>query len=116
MTDILAIEQAVAARLLTKTSAEWDVLFAQAKAVAGGVQSLEQTLASGQTNGSRPTSTGRNQGWPHNRSQPLAIASMTPFFGPTGDVPLLGQHSTEVLKDFDYSDDDIAPIGYPTGR
>jgi len=109
MTDILAIEQAVAARLLTKTSAEWDVLFAQAKAIAGGVQSLEQTLASGQ-----PTARGLLQRV-ETKAGPQQVTTAgyrinDTVFGPTGDVPLLGQHSTEVLKDFDYSDDDIAQL------
>ena len=35
---------------------------------------------------------------------------MRPFLAQPVRCRLLGQHSTEVLKDFDYSDDDIAQL------
>lgn len=109
MTRIKTIEQDVVARLLTKTSAEWDACFAQAKAVAGGVQSLEQTLAGGQ-----PAARGLLQ-QVETAAGPQQVTTAgyrinESVFGPAGEVPLLGQHSTAVLKAFNYSDDDIARL------
>tara|TARA_B110000503_G_scaffold74333_1_gene114791 strand:- start:10075 stop:11259 length:1185 start_codon:yes stop_codon:yes gene_type:complete len=100
------IESAVEAQLQTKTSAVWDQIFSTEKVVAGGVQSLEETIASGQPAARQLTQEVASAAGP----QQVTTAGYRindGVFGPDGGVPMLGQHSSDILLELGYTSADI---------
>ncbi len=100
------LEAAVEAVIATRTAADWDAVFAEAGVVAGGVQDLGEVLASGQPAARQllaevETATGPSQ---VTTTGYLLNGESLP---PTSGVPLLGEHSREVLLDHGYTSEEV---------
>lgn len=98
-----AVTEAAEAVLLGRTRAEWDALFSAAGVVAGGVRDLVEVLETGQPDAREllteiDTAAGplevTNNGYRINGE----------VFRPTGGVPLLGEHSREVIGELGWDD------------
>ncbi len=112
------IQALVAARLLDKTTAEWDEIFAGAGVVGGGVRELAEAFASGQ-----PEARGITEpletpvGDIHVTTNGYRINDRT--WGPRSSVPLLGEHSRDVLRELGRDDaaiDDLVARGVISQR
>lgn len=114
------VEEAVEAVIATRTATEWDAIFAEAGVVAGGVRDLGEVLATGQPAARQllsevETATGPSQ---VTTTGYLLNGESLP---PTSGVPLLGEHSREVLLDHGYTVGEVdglieeSVVGVPPG-
>ena len=97
------VDAAAEAVLATRTSAEWDDVFAAEGVVGGGVRDLSEVLATGQPAARQfltevPTATG-----PVTVTTGGYLVNGSPFT-PTSGVPLIGEHTVEVLGELGYDD------------
>ncbi len=91
------IEQAVSLRLLEKTSLAWDAVFAEEGVVAGGVRDLAEVMATGQPEARELLSEVETEvGSMQVTNAGYRINDRV--FRPSASVPLLGEHSREILK------------------
>jgi len=100
------IEAAAEAAIATRTAGEWDAEFAAAGVVGGGVQELTEVLATGQPAARQllaevDTAAGPSQ---VTTSGYLLNGESLP---PTSGVPLLGEHSRDVLLELGYAATEI---------
>ena len=98
--EILA---AVSERLLEKTALEWDAIFSELGVVGGGVRELAEVFATGQPEARQVTA-------------PLETAAgeirvttngyrvNDEIWGPRSGVPLLGEHTREILRTLELAD------------
>lgn len=100
------IDAAVEARLLEKSSAEWDEIFTRARVVAGGVQDIGQVLKSGQP-AARELLMEVSSAYGSHQVTTAGYRVDGTVYGPEGDVPSLGQHNTEILREIGYDDGEI---------
>lgn len=92
------IEAIVAARILEKTTAEWDQIFAEAEVVGGGVAELSEAFATGQPQAREITSPlDTPVGEIHATSNGYRTNDVV--WGPRSSVPRLGEHSREILTE-----------------
>ncbi len=114
------VEAAAEAAIATRTATEWDAIFAEAGVVAGGVKDLAEVLDTGQPAARQllaevDTATGPSQVTTNGY---LLNGQALP---PTSGVPLLGEHSREVLLEHGYGAADVdrlvsaAVVGVPEG-
>ena len=103
------LEDAVEARLKTKTTEEWDAVFTDLGIVAGGVRDLVSVHATGQpearelfTEQQNETGTLRvtNNGYRVNNK----------VFRPNGPPPRLGQHTRAILTELGVEDQTISEL------
>lgn len=103
------IERAVEERLKTKTSMEWDEIFVQHRVVAGGVKTIEEVLASGQP-AARGLLAEVHSAFGDHQVTTAGYRVDDSVYGPRGDVPVLGQHTREILGELGYSANQIQDL------
>ena len=91
------IERAVSSRLIEKTSVEWDAVFAEEGIVAGGVRDLAEVMATGQPEARELLSEVEGAAGPVQVTT-AGYRINDQVFSPAGSVPLLGEHSREILE------------------
>jgi crotonobetainyl-CoA:carnitine CoA-transferase CaiB-like acyl-CoA transferase len=96
------IDEAVANALLTRSSADWDAVFHNAGVVAGGVQTLEEVIGTGQPDACELISEVDSRTGPTRVTNAGYLVDGEPFV-PTSGPPLLGRHTNEVLSRLGYS-------------
>ena len=96
------MESAVEARLVTKTSAQWDAIFADHGAVAGGVRDVEAVLETGQP-AARQLLGGVMSGIGEIQVTNAGYLFDDEPFAPRGDLPNLGGDTRAVLESLGYS-------------
>ena len=95
------IQALVEARLLERTTDEWDRIFAEAGVVGGGVRELAETFASGQPDArgvTEPLNT--PVGEIHVTTNGYRINDQV--WGPRSTVPMIGEHSRDLLGELGY--------------
>jgi crotonobetainyl-CoA:carnitine CoA-transferase CaiB-like acyl-CoA transferase len=95
------IERAVERKLLERTAEEWDAIFSEAGVVAGGVRDLIGVLATGQPD-SRDLLTEVESAAGPFQVTTSGYRMDGEVLAPTSGVPLLGQHTREVLDELGY--------------
>ncbi len=100
------IDTAVEAKLIEKTSAEWDAVFKAAGVVAGGVQDLKAVLDSGHLHERELISEVASPAGTHQVTT-AGYRISDAVFGPEGAVPGLGEHSRAVLVELGFTDVEI---------
>ena len=103
---ILEVEAAVEAKLVERTAVEWDQVFADAGVVGGGVKSIEEVFATNQPESRQlfaevESAAGTMQA----TTNGYKLNGTT--FKPQSGIPLLGEHTREVLTELGYHDEDI---------
>ena len=101
----LAVEQ----KLAERTAEEWDAIFSEAAVVAGGVRNLAEVLATGQPE-SRNLLTDVESAVGTFRVTTNGYRINDETWGPRSGVPLLGEHSREILKGLSLTDEQIASL------
>jgi len=97
------IQALVEARLLERTTDEWDRIFAEAGAVGGGVRELAETFASGQPDARGITEPLHTPvGEIHVTTNGYRINDQA--WGPRSSVPMLGEHSRDLLGELGHDD------------
>lgn len=100
------IEVAAETAIASRTADEWDAVFAAAGVVGGGVQELTEVLATGQP-------AARQLLAPVDTAAGVSQVTTNGYlvngqsFPPSSGVPLLGEHSREVLLECGYSEPEI---------
>ena len=100
------IDAAVEAALASRSAAEWDSIFAEAGVVAGGVQNLAEAMATGQPAARQLTVEVDSTAGPC-RVTTNGYLINGEALAPQSGVPLLGEHSREVLAEVGYSSSEI---------
>ena len=103
------IEAEVEVRLLTRTSAEWDAIFAERGVTAGGVRSLEEVLAGGQAEARGLLTDAESQAGPV-RVTTAGYRINDEVFAPDAQIPELGRDTVEILSEAGLDDRDIAEL------
>ena len=103
------IEPRVEAVLLEKTAAEWDVIFAGADVVAGGVRDLMEVFDSGQP-AARELLTDVETALGSRTVTTAGYRINDMVFGPDGSVPGLGEHTREVLSGLGHGPEEIESL------
>lgn len=97
------IQALVEARLLERTTDEWDRIFSEAGAVGGGVRELAETFASGQPDARGITEPLHTPvGEIHVTTNGYRINDQA--WGPRSSVPMLGEHSRDLLGELGHDD------------
>lgn len=99
---ITEIQDQVEYTLLTKTSAEWDDIFSEARVVAGGVRNLIEVFATGQP-AARELLTDTRSAVARHQVTTAGYRINDRVFGPEGGVPLLGEHTRDILAELGIS-------------
>ena len=103
------VTQAAEAALAERTRLEWDALFSEAGIVAGGVQYLDEVLASGQPAARELLSEVSSA------AGPLQVTNNgyrinDGVFRPEAGVPQLGEQTLEVLGELGLNEDEISDL------
>jgi len=109
MAKMPEIEARVEEILLTKTAAQWDELFSSAGVVAGGVKGLVEVLDNGQT-AARELMTSVSSDFGEHQVSTAGYRINEQVFRPGDRVPNLGEHTSSVLKDLGYTEDEITAL------
>jgi crotonobetainyl-CoA:carnitine CoA-transferase CaiB-like acyl-CoA transferase len=109
MAQMPQIEAKVEEVLQQKTVAQWDVIFSDSGVVAGGVKDLIEVLETGQPEARELTTKVESAYGEHQvTSAGYRINDVT--FKPDTHVPLLGEHTNDVLTALGYSEIEIARL------
>lgn len=103
------VESEIEKKIAERTAEEWDNIFSKAKAVAGGVRSLDEVLATGQPEArellsSVETAAGNMQV----TNSGYRINNQT--YRPKSGIPRLGEHTREILSDLGYDGSQIEDL------
>lgn len=101
------IEAKVEDVLLQKSTAEWDVVFSNCAVVAGGVSDLVEVFQSGQPE-ARELTTNVESAYGTHEVTSAGYRINDSVFRPEKNVPILGEHTSEVLTALGYSKTEIA--------
>lgn len=113
------IDRAAEAAIATRTALEWDAVFAEAGVVGGGVHDLSEVLATGQPEARQLLAEVETAVGPSQVTTNGYLLNGEAF-PPTSGVPLLGQHSRQVLQELGYGEAEIdrlvdsSVVGVPT--
>jgi crotonobetainyl-CoA:carnitine CoA-transferase CaiB-like acyl-CoA transferase len=100
------IEAKVEEVLQQKTAAEWDEIFSQSGVVAGGVKDLVEVFQTGQPAARELTTTVESVYGEHQVTS-AGYRINDEVFRPGTHVPILGEHTKEVLAALGYSESEI---------
>ncbi len=100
------VDRAAEERLLQRTAEEWDRIFSEAGIVAGGVRDVETILASGQPL-ARELLTDASSRAGDLKVTTAGYLMNGQAFGPAPQVPMLGEHSREVLLEAGFSSEQV---------
>ena len=103
------IELDVERVLKSKTTAEWDEVFSKFGVVAGGVKDLIEVLATGQPE-ARDLLTTVNSSFGNHQVSTIGYKINDSTLKPGTHVPLLGEHTEEVLLELGYSNEKISDL------
>lgn len=103
------IESDVERVLKSKTTAEWDEVFSKFGVVAGGVKDLIEVLATGQPE-ARDLLTTVNSSFGNHQVSTIGYKINDSTLEPGTHVPLLGEHTEEVLLELGYSNEQISDL------
>ena len=103
------IESDVERVLKSKTTAEWDEVFSKFGVVAGGVKDLIEVLATGQPE-ARDLLTTVNSSFGNHQVSTIGYKINDSTLKPGTHVPLLGEHTEEVLLELGYSNEKISDL------
>ena len=103
------IESDVERVLKSKTTAEWDEVFSKFGVVAGGVKDLIEVLATGQPE-ARDLLTTVNSSFGNHQVSTIGYKINDSTLKPRTHVPLLGEHTEEVLLELGYSNEQISDL------
>ena len=103
------IESDVERVLKSKTTAEWDEVFSKFGVVAGGVKDLIEVLATGQPE-ARDLLTTVNSSFGNHQVSTIGYKINDSTLKPGTHVPLLGEHTEEVLLELGYSNEQISDL------
>ena len=103
------IELDVERVLKSKTTAEWDEVFSKFGVVAGGVKDLIEVLATGQPE-ARDLLTTVNSSFGNHQVSTIGYKINDSTLKPGTHVPLLGEHTEEVLLELGYSNEQISDL------
>ena len=103
------IESDVERVLKSKTTAEWDEVFSKFGVVAGGVKDLIEVLATGQPE-ARGLLTTVNSSFGNHQVSTIGYKINDSTLEPGTHVPLLGEHTEEVLLELGYSNEKISDL------
>ena len=103
------IESDVERVLKSKTTAEWDEVFSKFGVVAGGVKDLIEVLATGQPE-ARDLLTTVNSSFGNHQVSTIGYKINDSTLEPGTHVPLLGEHTEEVLLELGYSYEKISDL------
>ena len=103
------IELDVERVLKSKTTAEWDEVFSKFGVVAGGVKDLIEVLATGQPE-ARDLLTTVNSSFGNHQVSTIGYKINDSTLEPGTHVPLLGEHTEEVLLELGYSNEKISDL------
>jgi len=103
------IESDVERVLKSKTTAEWDEVFSKFGVVAGGVKDLIEVLATGQPE-ARDLLTTVNSSFGNHQVSTIGYKINDSTLEPGTHVPLLGEHTEEVLLELGYSNEKISDL------
>lgn len=103
------IESDVERVLKSKTTAEWDEVFSKFGVVAGGVKDLIEVLATGQPE-ARDLLTTVNSSFGNHQVSTIGYKINGSTLEPGTHVPLLGEHTEEVLLELGYSNEQISDL------
>lgn len=103
------IESDVERVLKNKTTAEWDEVFSKFGVVAGGVKDLIEVLATGQPE-ARDLLTTVNSSFGNHQVSTIGYKINDSTLEPGTHVPLLGEHTEEVLLELGYSNEKISDL------
>jgi len=109
MSQMSQIELAVEQKLLDKTTVEWDVIFSRDGIVAGGVKDLSEVLETGQPEARHLLATVTSAAGEHQVTT-AGYRINNQVFEPGSYVPMLGEHTSEVLLEMGYADEEIAKL------
>lgn len=103
------IESDVERVLKSKTTAEWDEVFSKFGVVAGGVKDLIEVIATGQPE-ARDLLTTVNSSFGNHQVSTIGYKINDSTLEPGTHVPLLGEHTEEVLLELGYSNEKISDL------
>ena len=103
------IESDVERVLKSKTTAEWDEVFSKFGVVAGGVKDLIEVIATGQPE-ARDLLTTVNSSFGNHQVSTIGYKINDSTLEPGTHVPLLGEHTEEVLLELGYSYEKISDL------
>ena len=95
--------------LKNKPTAEWDDVFSKFGVVAGGVKDLIEVLATGQPE-ARDLLTTVNSSFGNHQVSTIGYKINDSTLKPGTHVPLLGEHTEEVLLELGYSNEQISDL------
>ena len=109
MAQMPQIEAKVEEVLQQKTVAQWDVIFSDSGVVSGGVKDLVEVFETGQPE-ARGLTTKVESAYGEHQVTSVGYRINDVTFKPGTHVPVLGEHTNEVLTALGYSDSDIESL------